>query len=104
MYPKSFDTVTARFRRVRIAATRGVAALVPTTAAQAPWLYSAMPPLPKSAAAEMSFVARIAHVPNFEVPYAVWYAGSANSVLPPLPVAPDWSFHTVSAYAGTAER
>jgi hypothetical protein len=73
MNPKSLDTVNARPRRVRMAATSGVAALVPTTGSHAPFVYDAMPPpLPpegvNSAAAETSFVARIVQVPNFEVP------------------------------------
>jgi hypothetical protein len=94
-----------------MAATSGVAALVPTTASHPPWpeSYSAMPPsllpLPEgvnSAAAETSLVARMAQVPNADAwvaRKAVWNAGVANSLLHPLVVAPDLSFQTTSVYA-----
>jgi hypothetical protein len=96
-----------------MAATSGVAALVPTTAPQPPCVdeYSAMPPssLPppdgvNSAAAEMSLVARFAQEPKadaFVARNAVWNAGVANSVLQPLVVAPDESSHTRRARRAT---
>ncbi len=91
-----------------MAATSGVAALVPTTAPHPPCVdeYSAMPPslLPppdgvNSAAAATSLVARFAQEPKADacVPRnVVWKVGVANSVLQPLVVAPDWSSHTTS--------
>jgi len=95
---------------VRIAATSGVAALVPTTAPQPPCVdeYSAIPPPPlppagvNSAAAETSFVARLAQALKADAcdeRNAVWNAGVGNSVLHPLVVAPDESAHTTSVYA-----
>jgi predicted RNA methylase len=99
---------------VSIAATRGVAALVPTTASNPPLdVYSAIPPPDppdgvNSAAAETSFVARafppadrVHPVPNAfacEERNVVWYEGIAYSVLHPLPVPPEESFHTTSVY------
>lgn len=87
-----------------MAATRGAAALVPTTAFQPPSAtsYAAMPPPwpdENSAAAETSAVARCeVQLAKWFAPNAVWNAGIGYSVLHPLPAAPPCapSFQTTS--------
>src|ERR1700690_1342127 len=100
MNPRSAEIGSVRPRRVKIAATRGLAALVPTTRLQPPVAteYSAIPPplMLDPAAAARSTESRVPHDPKLLAPNAVWKAGIGNSVLQPLPPAPPCapSFHT----------